>query len=55
MLAYDSDESCIEQIQRSLADWPCVQKIAENGRGRINEIYSKERQWASFESIVARL
>ncbi len=55
MLTYDSEESCLGQIERCLNDWSSVQAIADTGRKRIGETYSKARQWSSFEAIVARL
>jgi len=55
MLTYDSDESCLGQIKRCLNDWDNVQSIAEHARKRVGETYSKARQWALFETIVAGL
>jgi len=55
MLTYDSSESCVGQIVRCLKDWDHVRRIAEEGRRRIGEAYGKERQWSSFQAIVAGL
>jgi hypothetical protein len=55
MLTYDSEASCLGQIKRCLKDWGSVQGIVKAGRRRIRQIYSKERQWSSFESIVTCL
>jgi hypothetical protein len=55
MLTYDGKAACLGQIVRCLKDWSTVQGIAEQGRRRIGEAYSKERQWSLFEAIVARL
>ena len=55
MLTYDSETACLGQIERCLKDWGGAQAIAEAGRRRISEIYSKERQLSCFEAIVARL
>jgi len=55
MLTYDSSESCVGQIVRCLKDWDHVRRIAEDGRRRIGEAYGKERQWSSFQAIVAGL
>jgi hypothetical protein len=55
MLTYDGEKSCLEQIKRCLNDWGSVRGIAEAARQRIGEAYSKDRQWRSFEAIVARL
>jgi hypothetical protein len=55
MLTYDSEEDGLGQIERCLNDWASVQGIADTGRKRIGEAYSKARQWSSFEAIVGRL
>jgi hypothetical protein len=55
MVTYASDEGALEEIVRCLNDWSAVQRIAEDGRRRIGEAYSKDRQWACFKAIVARL
>jgi hypothetical protein len=55
MLTYDSSASCVSQIARCLKDWDRVRAIAEEGRRRIGEAYGKERQWSSFQAIVAGL
>jgi hypothetical protein len=55
MLTYDGDESCLGQIKRCLNDWDNVRSIAEHARTQICETYSKARQWALFEAIVAGL
>ena len=51
MLAYDSGEHCLDQIREALADWGKAKKIADNGRRRIGDLYSKERQWVLFKAI----
>jgi hypothetical protein len=55
MITYRTGGDCVEQIKRCLADWPNMQKFAEAGRRRMGELHSKERQWISFENLVARL
>jgi hypothetical protein len=55
MVTYQTGGDCVEQIKRCLADWPSMGKMAETGRSWLSELYSKERQWISFERIVARL
>jgi Glycosyl transferases group 1 len=55
MLTYDGKAACLGQIVRCLKDWSTVRGIAEQGRRRIGEAYSKERQWSLFDAIVARL
>jgi Glycosyl transferases group 1 len=53
MLAYDAAGDCLKQIERRLTDWKAAQTIADNGRSRIRDLYSKERQWAVFRTILA--
>jgi len=55
MLTYSDETNCLEQIKRSLTVWSSVHGIAEAGRQRISELYSKDHQQASFEAIVASL
>jgi hypothetical protein len=55
MLTYSDEESCVRQIRRCLDNCGRAQAIAENGRGRVSETYSKECQWSSFEARVVRL
>jgi hypothetical protein len=55
IVTYDTSGNCLDQIQRRLADWTAAKKIAETGRSRISDLYTKERQWVSFKMIVANL
>jgi hypothetical protein len=55
METYSSGEECIDRIRACLTDWAAAKKIADNGRSRIGDLYSKERQWTLFEMIVGRL
>jgi hypothetical protein len=55
MVAYRTSDNCLEQIERCLTDWKGAQTLADNGRRRIKEIYSKARQWALFMKILASL
>jgi Glycosyl transferases group 1 len=55
MMVYRSGGDCIALIECSLADWPNARKVADAGRQRLKELYSKDQQWLSFEAIVARL
>jgi hypothetical protein len=55
MLTYDGVTSCVEQIKRCLGDWGRIQGIADVARLRVGELYSKKRQWHSFQAILARL
>lgn len=55
MVAYDSAEHCLDQIGEALTDWGKAKKIADSGRGRIRDLYSKERQWVLFKAILAGL
>jgi Glycosyl transferases group 1 len=55
MVAYGTSGDCVEQIERCLTRWSGAQTIAEHGRGRISDLYSKDRQWALFDRILASL
>jgi spore maturation protein CgeB len=55
MLTYDGEASCLAQIRRCLKDWESMRGIAEAGRRRIGETYSKVQQQSRFDAIVARL
>jgi hypothetical protein len=55
MLTYDTGESCLDRIEQCLNDWGNAQSIADTGRKRIREAYSKARQWSSFQAIVGCL
>jgi hypothetical protein len=55
MIIYRTAEDCAAQIERVLADWPNMHKVAGAGRSRMRQLYSKELQWISFENIVAKL
>jgi hypothetical protein len=55
MLTYADSQGCRQRIERSLKDWDRVKGIADEGRRRVAEIYSKARQWSLFEAVVARL
>ena len=55
MLTYDGEASCLAQIRRCLNDWGSVRGIAEAGRQRIGETYSKDQQQSRFEALAASL
>jgi Glycosyl transferases group 1 len=55
MIIYRTAEDCAAQIERALADWPNMHKVAGVARSRMRQLYSKELQWISFENIVAKL
>jgi hypothetical protein len=55
MVIYRTGADCTAQIERGLADWPNMRQVAETGRSRVRQHYSKELQWISFENIVAKL
>jgi hypothetical protein len=55
MVTYSSGEDSLDQIRARLTDWTAARTIADNGRSRIVDLYSKERQWALFGMIVGRL
>jgi spore maturation protein CgeB len=55
IVTYETGRDCLDQIQRCLSDWTAAKKIADSGRRQIGDLYTKERQWALFNMIVARL
>jgi hypothetical protein len=55
MVTYDSGENCLDQIRTNLTGWTAARIIADNGRSRIGDLHSKERQWALFGELVGRL
>lgn len=55
IVTYETSGDCLDQIRQRLADWTNAKKIADNGRRRIVDLYTKERQWISFKAIVAGL
>jgi hypothetical protein len=55
IVTYETSGNCLDHIRQCLADWTAAKKMADNGRSRISDLYSKERQWVLFETIVARL
>ena len=55
MLVYDTGSECLKRIENALSDWDVARVTAIGGRERAEELYSKDRQWISFSSIVERL
>ncbi len=55
MIVYRTSGDCAVQIERCLAEWSNMHKVAGTGRSRMRQLYSKELQWISFENIVAKL
>jgi spore maturation protein CgeB len=55
MITYETGGDCLNQIRLHLANWSDGQRIAKKGRSRIGDLYSKERQWVLFESVLASL
>jgi hypothetical protein len=55
IMTYETSGHCLEQIQRCLSDWKGGQTIADNGRKLARDLYSKERQWSLFKTILASL
>jgi Glycosyl transferases group 1 len=55
IVTYETSADCLDQIRRCLADWTAAKQIADNGRTQISNLYSKERQWTSFNMIVGSL
>ena len=52
---YKTGGDCLVQIETALSNWSETKKKAILGRRKIRELYSKERQWALFESLLERL
>ena len=55
IVPYDTSTDCLDQIRRCLTDWTAVKQIAANGRHQIENLYTKERQWALFNIILGSL
>ena len=55
IVTYETSADCIAQVRRCLADWTAAKQIADNGRTQVGNLYSKERQWTSFNMIVGSL
>jgi hypothetical protein len=55
IVTYKTNDACLERLRGLLSEWNAAQRIASDGRSRISGLYTKERQWASFEMIVANL
>jgi hypothetical protein len=55
IVTYDNSEDCLDKIRASFGDWNQAKAVADNGRSQMGKLYSKERQWESFQSLVAGL
>jgi len=55
IVTYETSGNCLDQIRRCLADWTAAKNVAENGRRQVSDFYTKDRQWARFNMIVAKL
>jgi hypothetical protein len=55
IVTYNTSQVCLDQIRRCLTNWTEAKQIADNGRRQISDLYTKDRQWALFNMIVARL
>jgi hypothetical protein len=55
MLSYGTGSDCLAQIENSLNNWSEAKSKADRGRGKIGDLYSKQRQWALFERLLERL
>ncbi|MEH2625594.1 hypothetical protein V1292_003649 [Bradyrhizobium sp. AZCC 1719] len=53
METYGSAREVTEVISRCLRDWPESAEMAERGRTRVAETYSKASQWKQFGDLVA--
>ena len=55
MLTYETGENCLDEIEECLANWSDAKKIADKGRSRISDLYSKNRQWVLFRTLLEKL
>jgi hypothetical protein len=55
IVTYETSDNCLDRIRGLLAEWNAAKQLASNGRSRISGLYTKERQWTSFETIAANL
>jgi hypothetical protein len=55
IVTYDTSESCLDKIQMLLGNWDEAKTVADSGRRRMEKLYSKEWQWALFQTLVASL
>jgi Glycosyl transferases group 1 len=55
IVAYETAENGVEQIQRLLSDWTLTKKISDNGRRQIGDLYTKAHQWSLFKTVLATL
>ncbi len=52
---YETVGDCLVQIENALDNWNEAARKADRGRRKVRDLYSKERQWALFESLLERL
>jgi hypothetical protein len=52
---YESGADCLAEIENCLNNWSDVKQKADQGRCKIRDLYSKERQWALFEKLLEGL
>jgi hypothetical protein len=55
IVTYATSGNCVELIDQYLTDRRAAETIADAGRKRLTDLYSKERQWALFRTILASL
>jgi len=55
LVTYDGPDKALDQARRCLNDWDAARKMAARGRERIEDMYSKSKQWQHFESIVSSI
>jgi hypothetical protein len=55
MLTYETGGNCLDQIEECLDNWSDAKKIADKGRSRISDLYSKGHQWALFGTLLEKL
>jgi hypothetical protein len=55
IVTYDGPDRALDQARRCLSDWGTASRMAALGRERIENMYSKSKQWQHFERIVSSI
>ena len=53
MEVYASGEQAVDQILRSLENWPRSMEMASRGQELITQIYDKASQWKRFTELAS--
>ena len=54
IVTYEPAEIVSTKCDNVYADWTAAKEIADNGRRRIGDLYTKERQWALVQKVRNR-